>query len=615
MSICVECGEFELIYVPACGDPAVGESNVLLFAGDELRALKAEIHEMDQAFGALDRAKAEGEPQQVVDAQDHLAKMLKAYIRPTENLPSKHLVQAYSINGKKWTRIRSDKMRNHWRSYKIDKSLLATTRAGNDRAMLNRDALRAAFRASADKISQDLRGGITYKGQIAKGSVSGSITDLWDANWLKWVDAVNDSLNYSTGNAHFDLSAGAQLLRGYAGFGVQLGYDPKKGNYALKGNAEAKAILGEAKATFSGYFVDNDGWHALVDFTDETASEAGRQQQTDFGYFRFQAKIEVSAMLGASIYGTAGVEFATDPNGRVRVLPTTAGAKGEVSVGAFAGIEAGGTATGNFEWRNPGWREEETGQLKEAGWKALVSIGGTAFASAGGGAEATLKIEYNDGRFIYRCEARVVLGVGAKGGITGTIDFRYIVEFIMYVFNQLKENDFALLQFISRRAFEQMVQITLLLVERGADFLGQASETIGEALRNAASPVTSANEAEEYARKIQARPTALIFAAPEAKGAILFRLSERFLFSFEERQEAAILTVVGTIQTQAEWAQVVERITLTGAKSSEAAGLARLRAIMDGGSARRFETMIRTIGRLPPRTMLAGTPVVVRNLA
>lgn len=33
MSICVECGEFERFYVPACGDPAVGESNVLLYAG------------------------------------------------------------------------------------------------------------------------------------------------------------------------------------------------------------------------------------------------------------------------------------------------------------------------------------------------------------------------------------------------------------------------------------------------------------------------------------------------------------------------------------------------------------------------------------------------------
>ena len=135
------------------------------------------------------------------------------------------------------------------------------------------------------------------------------------------------------------------------------------------------------------------------------------------------------------------------------------------------------------------------------------------------------------------------------------------------------------------------------------------------AFQDAASPITSANEAEEYARKIQARPTALIFAAPEAKGIILFKLSERFLFSFEERQEAAILTVIGTIQTRSEWAQVVERITETGAKSSEAAGLARLRAVMDGGSARRFEQLIRAIDSLPPRTMFAGSPVVVRTLA
>ena len=340
MSICVECGELELYYVPACGDPAVGESKILLYSGEELQALHAEIREMDAAFGALEEAKVDGEPQAIVDAQDHLTILLKGYIKPTENLPSKHLVQAYSITGKKWTRIRSDKMRNHWRSYNVDKSLLRAQQGTDGRSALARTQLRDAFKASAKKISDDLQRGISYNGQIAKGVVSGSITELWDANWLKWVDAVNESLTYSTENAHFDLSAGAQLLRGYAGYGVQLGYDPKKGSYALKGNAEAKAILGEAKVRFSGYFVDREGWHALVDFTDEKASEAGHQQQIDFGYFRFQLRVDATAMLGASIYGTAGIEFATEPSGSVRVKPTAAGSKGEISAGAFAGVEA-----------------------------------------------------------------------------------------------------------------------------------------------------------------------------------------------------------------------------------------------------------------------------------
>ncbi|OCX67321.1 hypothetical protein BFP70_01635 [Thioclava sp. SK-1] len=615
MSICVSCGEFELLYVPACGDAAVGESNILLYAGDELGLLQAEMREVDAAFAALDQAKIEGDPQTVVDAQDALSKMLKAYIKPTQGLPDKHLVQAYSITGKKWTRIRSDKMRNHWRSYKIDKSLLQATSGEDGRSALNRANLRAAFSESSKKIATDLKSGITYNGQIAKGAVSGSITDLWDANWLKWVDAVNESLTYSDTGAMFDLSAGAQLLRGYAGFGVQLGYEPQKGNYALKGNAEAKAILGEAKVTLSGYFVDRDGWHALINFVNEPASEEGRQQQADFGYFRFQAKIEASAMLGASLYGTAGIEFATEPTGRVRVKPTAAGSKGELAAGAFAGVEAGGAATGMFEWRNPGWREEGSVAVQNAGWKTMVSVGGSAYISAGVGAEAALKITYENGKFMYRCEARAVLGVGAKGVIAGTIDFRYIKEFIMYVYNQLKDNDFAFLYFIQREAYQALVQLVLLLIDEGSAVLEYASDVIASKLEQMISPITNASAAEDYARKIQSRPAALIFAPPEAKAAILHKLSERFVFSFEERQEAAILTVVGTVQTQREWQQVIERVARAGIKSDAASGMARLRAVLDGGSRAKFETLYRAIGRLPPNTMLAGTPVIVRNLA
>ncbi|TNE69889.1 MAG: hypothetical protein EP336_00895 [Rhodobacteraceae bacterium] len=603
MSICVECGEFELFYVLACGDTAVGESNVLLYAGEELTALNQEIRDMDAAFGALDRAKVEGDPETVIEAQDHLAKMLEGYVKPTERLPDKHLVQAYSIRGKKWTRIRSDKMRNHWRSYKIDKSLLQAQTGAAGTSELDRGKLRQAFTSVRDKIKSDLSDGITYKQQIAKGEASGSITDVWDANWLKWVDAVNDSLSYSASGAHFDLSAGAQLMRGYAGFGVQLGYDPKKGAYSLKGNAEARAILGEAKATFNGYFVDRDGWHALIELSEQDASEAGTQARLDFGYFRFNATVSANAMLGASVYATAGLEFKTEPAGKVLVKPSAADSKGEVAAGLFAGLEAGGSVKGAFEWYNPGL-VEAGGVVESPKWAAFVSVGATVAVNAGAGLEGVLKITYENGKFMFRCEARAVLGVGAKGGLLGEVNFVKILEFIKYIYCQLKDNDFAFLRFVAEDAWQALVQVTISLITEGSIALEAALE-----------PIRSANAAEDFARKVKARPTALIFAAPEAKGAILYKLSERYLFSFEEHQEAAILTVVGTMQSQREWAQVVERITVTGMKSSAAAGYARLRAVLDGGSARKFETLVQAINSLPTNTMLAGEPVHVRNVA
>lgn len=613
-AICVECGHFELYYVLACGDSKVGESQVLLFAGDELKALQQEIRTVDQAFGKLDSAKADGEPDDVVEAQDHLAKMLDSYIKPNSFLPEKHLVQAYSVNAKRWTRIRSDKMRNHWRSYKVHKSLLEAKEAGQGLKQLDRAALSRAFRDVSKKVRDDIKSGITFRTQIAKGSVSGSITDVWDANWLKWVDAVNDSLTYSGSSGYHDLSAGAQLLRGYAGYGVTLGYDPQKNSYGLTGTAEARAILAEAKATFDGYVPHRDGWQALINFSSQTASQAGKEGALNFGYFRGRLTISATAMLGASIFGTAGIEYSPGPNGSVLAKPSMAGAKGQVSAGAFAGVEAGGSVTGALEWKNPGFREGENGAVQQADWASIISIGVTGAANAGAGAEVDFMITFENGKFMFRCKAQLVIGVGAKGGLSGVVGFGTMYDFVMYVYHQLKDNDFSYLEFMDESAFHAIVGIVLYAVEHGVDAIRLVGEGIDRLVAAAMAPIEAANEAEAYARKIKARPQALYFAPPEAKGAILYRLSETYTFSFEEHQEAAILVVIGTIQTQREWYQVLERITPTGSKSSTSAGMSRLNWIMDGGSRAKFRQMIRFIHSLPQNTMMAGEPVTIRNV-
>ena len=89
----------------------------------------------------------------------------------------------------------------------------------------------------------------------------------------------------------------------------------------------------------------------------------------------------------------------------------------------------------------------------------------------------------------------------------------------------------------------------------------------------------------------------------------------KILFHVREASGAVILTVVGTMQSRREWEQVVERITPNGTKSSAAAGIARLNAILDGGTQRKFGMLVGAVNNLPPATYYAGQPVVVRNLA
>lgn len=619
MSICVECGEYEIIFVPACGDPAVGEAKVLLYCGTERSDILREIRDMDEAFGALDQARNADDPDLTIQAQDQLARMLGDYIDPSANLPTKHMVQAYSVTGKRWTRIRSDKMRNHWRSYDLPKSLLEA-QTGSGASELDTGGLQSAFGNIRDQIKNDLTSGIGFNAQFAKGQISGSITDLWDANWLKWVDAVNDSFVYADAGSHYDLSAGAQLLRGYAGFNVNLGNNPETGGWGLSASADARAILASAQARLSGYAPHRDGWHALMEYADPNPSNQGRQASLDFGYFRGRLTINVSSMLGASIMGTAGIEYVPDnQTGVTKVLPAAAGSYGGVSASAFAGVEAGGNVEGAIEWLNPGLREDlgnGTYRVVEgADWAVFFQFGVGIAANAGAGFELTLRITYEKGKIMIRAAAQLVIGVGAKGEVSGTLGAGALLDFIKYLYVQLKDNDFSYLDFIEEAAFDAIVGVTLYAIEFGLDAAEALGEGIADAWEGLIGVFSAPADAEAYARKIKARPTELIFATPEVKGAVLYRLSETYFFSFEEHQEAAILTVIGTMQSKKEWDKVIARVSEGGRDVGREEGMRRLNWIMDGGSQDSFDTLVRALDNLPAATMYAGEPVTFRNLA
>ncbi|MEP3348272.1 MAG: hypothetical protein ABJN34_17460 [Litoreibacter sp.] len=596
MSICMDCGEIEIFYVPSCGDPAVGSSVVLLFGGDTaLAELRTEMDQMEAAFDALQDAVPT--PTEAGDPHDALANMIKDYIDPTGALSSKHVVQVFNVRSRKYNYIRSDKMRNHLRRYQVRPQLLEPRQIGSraDPKQLDRAAIMEAMSGVRQQLSDDLSAGVAAEGTLIQGNVSGSLSDIWDNSFTSWVDGVNNSLMVSTSGDNYDLSAGAQLMRGYAGFKLNLGHNPADNSYGLSLGGNARANLAEAKAELTGFLPDRDGWHALLDLADASnasnnATSTAAQSQLDFGYFRFKAQFSADAMVGASIMGNVGIEYKPEADGTVMGRGSDANGKGGVAAGAFAGVEASAEIKGGLEWDNPEKRRS-SGNL---GWATVFEVGVTIGANAGIGISGEFNIEYFQptGKIYVRGGAQLVIGVGAKGGITAALGLNTIADFIMYIWHQLSANNFSKLDFIAPLAFEAIRDLALYVLLAPA----RLASNIGDAIRDAQEAVVQmfadAQAAEDFARRIQARPDILTFGPPETKGMVLYRLSETFWNSREEYQEGAILVVMDTIQSRREWEQVIERVSQTGTKTGKAAGMARLNGVLDFGSQTRFNAKV-----------------------
>ncbi len=86
---------------------------------------------------------------------------------------------------------------------------------------------------------------------------------------------------------------------------------------------------------------------------------------------------------------------------------------------------------------------------------------------------------------------------------------------------------------------------------------------------------------------------------PETKGQILYSLASRFLLSFEEKQEEAIIAILKTAQTWNDYVEIISHCSPDGQKISQEEGEKRLWKILDGRERNQFKMLRYKLDKLP----------------
>ncbi|MDC0669273.1 hypothetical protein [Nannocystis radixulma] len=572
----------ELLFILDSIDPAIGFEQVYVLTRQQSEALHKEEIVYTALINSLQAATAIGSEPWTIANKEMVAQKLttESLLRPGDLKGSSLLTEVRRLVGRKTTYVPSKKIKSHWRKYKLDADDRVRSMR-TEKGQLDHKKLMDQFKALSPKIKAEFK---WLDKQI----------DFGIEGFGAYIAAINGSLQWSLrngippGQVNFDVSCEAQLMRFYAGASLGADWDPRSGKIGLQGQVDAKASLAEGRLQASGYFPDARGHLLRLSHR----GDDGGTVAVEFGRVRARLGLEVRAFVGASVQGCIGIQAKLGRGLCGGDKPAKLGdkdaPKASVSGKAFAGAEASGSLVGAIEWDNP---EERKGGVPD--WRAFVSVSVGAGVAVGIGAEGEFKISYEGGRFRYRGSAGVVCGWGFSGELAGEIDARLIVEFIQFVYHKLKDSNFSVLAFISQEAFRALTMLQVWAIGKAKEIGDYLGGKIAEVRRWWVNLWADEKAAEQLAENIIAAPSRLQFLTPEAKGAILYTLTQRFWTSWEESQESAVLIVLSWVHTRREFENVCQHMTPTGAKGSYEEGYERLEKLLDGSDQDAFDIYVR----------------------
>jgi hypothetical protein len=503
---------------------------------------------------------------------------------------------------KRMTYVRSDKVKNHLRTYHnlpgdAAKMKSFYTKGEDGRYKLDQKKLANAFNT------------VPVKSELAKTEVS-----LWAEGWTpQFVEAFNaeydpdkrkEAADKATPqDASVQFSGGATLLRFFAGAGLsataELGAKSFKdllrgrGEVSAKfsGAARAGVDLASAKVQPKLYLPTRHGLNLCIP---AGKSAKGGRQELELGHVRLLIEGELGVSCGASAIAQAGLEFKlkadmtqgmrgastrktaqamSKPRARVDRggIEAEAGASGELS--AFAGAEALAGVSGALQWQKPEMLE----------FVNFAKIDAKGRAQAGAGGTAMFAVDYRDGKFQIVMKLGACVGLGLKGELAAEVGVKELLQFDAWFKHQVTNAYDQNLRYFEQEAWKAFVLMKALAIAEGKrleEYLGRAVDDLQKAWRKL---VDAASEA--TLRRIRQSRDYVLTSVAEAKALLLGLLEQMNANMQELRHEIAETArwLFGAVQTTLEADNVYQRIgTAMDSRIAEQAGHERLAALVGG---------------------------------
>lgn len=529
-----------------------------------------------------------------------------------------------SVTGFKKTYIRSEKIKEDWRRYKLSNVDKKTGEASfikyHDKNISVQDENGKTVNKTVRQAKIDPQ---ELKKQLKEASVKFKFDICEDSNIIvsDWAKEMNKSLSWPKGgnadesvyHQYVDISAQAQLMLFSHGAGISAEFNPLKGKVEGKLEGHASFALGEAKAESTLYVPDRLGISLLFPAKADTPQTPGGI--CNMGALRFALKMVLSGSVGASVavevgatldwsgemgkgYGIKGrpAELSPPPLPGKRTInlhtPETPEAQGGGEIGAFVGAQFGGNISGAIEWFDPhpddtppanvGKTDDKTIVSKERKFAAIAKLEMGVSLQAGAGGSAVFYVTYIQGRFRIFCKAAFCWGAGAKGSLGFEVDGGCYLAFMKSFMYMLRNVDYQkLADMMELDAFQALCAIPLIMAARGVQAAVAMADQAMDIITQLGDDLTEENNRVKLMESVLNNPDQFKYSPPETKGALIAQLMDinwadpldprnqnnnpltfnSWKLGPMKRRKQAIFLALKWVQSKADYDNVMQHIT------------------------------------------------------